>query len=669
MESTIPFIKDKVRGVLIRMPANTNIDKYNKLLSLGLKKSYLKIFTPVMARYSENSKINQLNNYMFLNKRGSDPNKLFKTSVFKKNYTFGYLDTEFLDTVKPKTFQKDTVSMKPDKKFAFGKMEIDMLDTVDVYEPNIDTPKKYSTQDLLKLTGKPVIKPSEGSLEYKKKEVDKLTQEKLQTMKDTIESETKVSVRALTPFKEFALGVSPEESPGCLVGVIIGIRSINGLTNDKNKQVPFSKMKEHIEFSVKKASNNIRKFLVKSGIFDINGNYLIPEKETVEATNYIYSMIDDGKLNDNIKSNNVQLMDIIGDYVSDANLLTPEEMLVKAKTSAEKELGMMPANSSDLAEKHKRTTLEMKVDFKSMVPGFEGIGEYGPNELPVVIGQFGIESKFKQVNEDINQKIKSVNEMPEVAEWLKNKTNTDGFKYVKSYTSSYYKTFNAQLKDIMTNDSYVASELVGVGVKSIINEFIENAPALERGIWVYRNGRVAEEKEEDKIEAGKLYTNAPIMSVTVSSVMTMGSSKCKQLIYLPAGTRCFPMFDMSNHSHENEIILPPMSTFKILDCWDFRPQTSPSFMVKSVYIGSAVESLSEKIKNKEIAISDKNAISEVIRRVKGYEKMMIESNNKEKNEENTKWDEPASMEFAEKLMKLSEKGDVKINMDFGKKKK
>jgi len=317
-----------------------------------------------------------------------------------------------------------------------------------------------------------------------------------------------------------------------------------------------------------------------------------------------------------------------------------------------------------------RNYVDLPIKLESVVPGFEEDHLYNENNIfeKNYLG-FG-----NRETENVSLKKKSVIEMPEVKKKWYEDINTSSVSYMsplgalRDYTGTTYGHFNKSILSLVGGSK--PDDAVDEYVKNLIDYFIEDAPTLDRGIWVYRNGRVG---NQELIEAGKFFTNAPFMSVSVRATMAMGSDKMRHMIYLPAGTRCFPIFDKSQNIGEDEIVLAPMSTFKIVDVYHFPDQTR-KYALKSVYVGSSVESLKEMIEKNETFDIGQSAVFEAEKYIENTRRMLNEAMNQKDIEKNdgpdkSKWGDLTSMNFSEKVQKAIKDKKLKLSMDFGKKTK
>jgi hypothetical protein len=212
---------------------------------------------------------------------------------------------------------------------------------------------------------------------------------------------------------------------------------------------------------------------------------------------------------------------------------------------------------------------------------------------------------FVEPEEDVYLKNQTIISMPEVQKWYNSFNESKSpDNYLYYYTGSSYSTINDSLRKLivdkkLTSNDFSPSE--NHNPNNLIEYFVKSAPRLSQGIWVYRNSQTP---DVEKYQLGDDYIDAAFLSTSIRSSMTYGDCGNTRLkIYLPKGTRCFPILDKSMHSSENEIVLPAMSILRIIEIED--GNKNPCAMGNHrrfvcTMIGSAIESLAEGIKNEVI---------------------------------------------------------------------
>ncbi len=304
--------------------------------------------------------------------------------------------------------------------------------------------------------------------------------------------------------------------------------------------------------------------------------------------------------------------------------------------------------------------IDLDFALESNVPGFEDSGDASFQS-----GELG----FEQKGEQISLKISSMYKMKSVQNWrmeVKSGDNAEGYKKLVSYTGSSARKWNNNLRSAVSSKKINFSELED-GVTGLSKYFVSSAPALDESIWVYRNADFPMH-----FKVGEDIIDAAFLSTTISSKMSLGDSGNARLkIFVPKGTKCFPILNESKHSSESEIVLPPMSVLKVIER---NTKSSGKTYYTCVMIGSAVESLVES--GSEDIILEGNSNDNLDNLSEEEKKMLLdEANRKNSNTRNSKnkedeseeeydpsgkWGSSTSREDSESLQKLIKSGKLKV---------
>jgi hypothetical protein len=129
VESSYPFIKSKMDGIIIDIPGKSGSEKYEKLLSRILKKTYISTFRVVPVKKTTDKS----RNYIFITRKAIQPAAIFKSAAFHKHFEFDpknmpveeLFTSENVDQmVEPYRAMKPTVSLEPSKRYAFKNIEL-----------------------------------------------------------------------------------------------------------------------------------------------------------------------------------------------------------------------------------------------------------------------------------------------------------------------------------------------------------------------------------------------------------------------------------------------------------------------------------------------------------------------------------------------------------------
>ena len=605
MEACYPFVQVRMKGILIDIPGKSGSEKYVTFLGRILKKSYIKQFRTVpIVKTSDKAK-----NYLFLVRKGIEPTTLFKTAAFHKNFKFDaknqpVFTSEIMDDAKSyyKTL-KPTVSIKPSEKFAFGKVKVELsADDETVY-----------------MLDKATAEYKAGITSSKKKEEEK------KEYVVTINKEW-----AKTIIQDAALhGSSPAAASGYFDNVMDSVYTLSfphllakmlPSAYDKISKFGYDESKinfDDLAYVLRQGYNSlpqkVRKALVDEGIFKVSGDLIRnPENEELVKTSLATFMY--------IQSNSVNTLgNIMATKMAETNKIPP-----KSASAIEKKL-------------------DLDKNPVSVVEAFATSNESSPYS-----GDLG----FVESGEDVSAKKKALIAMPEIGKWFNglgiseyngNENNHEEHS-LWSYTGSTASYFNKNLREMISGKKLSKNSLVSYGNASVetLIRYFDKAPTLENGIWVYRN---ADTPNVNKYDVGDDYIDAAFMSTSIDSRMTLSSGGNTRLkIYVPKGTKVFPILEKSQHPSEQEIVLPPMSILRIIETYDKVTPYSDKRLFVCTMIGSGYKSFLEGMEQELILEQQSKKIPK-----------------KEQYNPEDKWGAPtSSYDDAQKIKKLIEQGKIKI---------
>ena len=544
MEASYPFLQSKMNGIIIDIPGKTGSEKYVSFLGRILKRSYIKKFREIpVVKTSDKAR-----NYLFLVKKGIEPSSLFTTAAFHKNFKFengnAVFDDQIMDqTTEPYKVIKQTVSIEPSKKFAFGAAQVELM----ADEETINMLDKAS--ELYKInqsTTKPV-----------KKQENYTAAINLDFTKEIISS------------GNGGVGFGENKSSkvlGLSLPHIMALILPSAYAKVQQYGYDASKFNENdLTYATNQGLSNvpekIKKELIDAGMLTTSGslNTAAANIETIKACLAAFMYIEKDKL------------------VSFKNKI--EEKLVNKADPKPKAKG-------------KKGVQEYKLDLEkepvSVLEAFTSSNESTP---------YGGVMGFVEGNEDINAKKTAVIKMPEIEQWYNSfdGSSEKGQNTLVNYTGSNAYEINSTVRNLVNNKDFNFEKIPDYGndVKNQIitlTEYFKKAPRLENGIWVYRN---ADTPGVEKYQVGDDYIDAAFLSTSLKSSMSLSSNGNLRLkIYVPKGTRCFPILEKSQHSHEDEIVLPPMSLLRITEIYDNIKEEGHRMMVCAM-IGSAFEDMLE----------------------------------------------------------------------------
>ena len=546
MEASYPFLTTKMKGVIIDIPGKTGSEKYVSFLGKVLKRSFIKKFVTVPVT----KKTEKARNYLFLVRKDIQPASLFKTAAFHKNFDFDkngepIFDTDMLGQTDTYKTMKQTVSINPSKKYAYGAIQVELVADGETVQMLDDASEKFKIDSK---TEKPEKK------EEKEKEYEIILSA---DMKDILSSGTTGTAGYFDNTVDNTLSVSLAH----LMAVILpnAHDKILSYGYDESK-VSESDLKYSANEGFKSLSEKVKAALKDAGMFTSDGSL------NTSPVNM-----------DSIKLSLASMM-----YV-------PKNQAIDLATIMNIKLASTIKKGSDNTKDVKEFKMDLEKFPASPLNSFESANL--PNTYNGDIG-------FYEDNEDVYKKKKDILKMPSIKKWYEEFDRYSGGPKTKSlyeYTGSTYRPMNKSLRQQIIDKKLSLDSLHkdygGIDTLELIKYFRE-APEIQNGIWVYRN---ADTPGVQNYDVGDDYTDAAIMSTSINSRVSMGSSNqeggpsnTRLKIYLPKGTKCFPILDKSSVSSEGEVVLPPFSLFRIMERYDnYRFDGHRMFVC--TYIGTGME--------------------------------------------------------------------------------
>jgi hypothetical protein len=582
VEASYPFIKNRMSGIIIDIPGKTGSEKYEKLLSRILRKTYIQTFRVVPVKKTTD----KAQNYIFVVKKSVTPESIFKTATFSKHFDFDpkelslpeIVTSENLEKmVVPYRTQKVNVTLTPSKRYEFKKLEI--ANTIDSDDIKLidDVAEK--------------AKKSGGSANV----IDLLKPTEVVGEKVEEKPVMKVSLK-------YNIGDSISEDNFPIALLIARYNS--WLFSQRIKNLNESEKKTENEPLVKELKSvmkslflyylntKMRPFIVETGLVNEKGLVKLNSK-----TKQTWEVI----LNDVWKIMNSDQFQNVSDEF--------EQVYkgIRQKTNA----GYQQAQEPVLQY---AKTLELPVQLQSTNPAFQK-----DNDSKWSDGDLGFELSYSEDN--INAKLDAI-KTPKYESWsdsmrnlrlefkndysLYSNSETDGnpdvrgFIAMESYTSNGYTVMNPNLRksiSIKKDQEYK----IGNQTKTLIDFYLKYGFALEDDVWVYRNASVP---GQEKYEPGDTFIDPAFLSTSIYSKVSFNSKddSTRLKIFVPKGTKCLPVLEFSNVKDEHEIILPPFSRIKLTEVYKVkRPYTgSIKPYLVGVYTGNGLESFYESYKENKV---------------------------------------------------------------------
>ena len=267
----------------------------------------------------------------------------------------------------------------------------------------------------------------------------------------------------------------------------------------------------------------------------------------------------------------------------------------KKEAAAEGEKLLATPSAGKIGSVKKKPTPKLDIDmteFKSTMPGT------GTSEVKIE-GTFFVESSEYDIG-TIRQHLQSQDGLDYYSA-IENLPKSV-YKTVVNYSGSGYDSFNNPLRKIVSKlfrkEPLTQSEIdeLTSGTKKIAKmaRIFEKLKPLPESMYVYRSTLVPYEMRE-AIVPGYEYVDPAFTSASLRTDVTIGG-KDRMRIFLPKGSKVIPILEHSNHSPEQEIILPPTSIIKVVEAEERTVDGSSRIFFQGVYTGFAYKSIVEKLK-------------------------------------------------------------------------
>lgn len=566
IEASYPFIKARMKGIIIDVPGKAGSERYTRFLDKVIKRTYISTFRSVPIV----KKTEKANNFIFIVKKSIIPSTIFKSATFHKHFEFDKnkqtaISSDLLGEAEPYRVQKQNVSMVASKKYAFGKIEVQL----------------EAGDDLIAQLDAATLAYQNG--EYK----DTSANEEDMYSKENVSNWPVVFVKGLS--------ASAKENTGIFV--------VNEAKVVKISFAYFTSAFTHIK---------AREYVIGGGefsadkFFEYAPTYIIENENVKKAFQLFMSKIDSGSLYMNVLPE--QWKALTGSEIS---LFRDVYSSVYKDNPSSNEVKFYHAIEGPIS-----TTIPIIASVKSNLENFT-------DDKDVMISSSGF--KYKEGYISNESRVNSILNMPNVSSFVKrynDKQMVDAeekIKALKAYTNGSYRKMNSYLRDINFNgndwpdfeqfDKSISSghlSIYDVGdetstrnsaINFLIKMFVNDAPKIDEAIWVYRNCRF---EEAEKVNVGDETVDPGFMSTSIDPDMGNASDGgVSYKIYIPAGSRVIPCFHhMSEHPSESEVLLPPFSSIKVMQIDDYGyPNGVRCFT--GVYLGSAVQSYLKLAKTKQ----------------------------------------------------------------------
>ena len=639
-EATVPFIKTHMNGVFVRLAKDKTNARVQKLANAMVSRLFIKSFrsVPVVIDKSIEMPKSHVHQFIFFARKEVNPKSAFNAKMFK-NYVFdmdGTIPAEMAMDIQPKKRSPVVYTTKKSKKYSFGKLELNVdyqapAELLDSLENDLKAaPMEKSDAEAEKQKTKEKIAALEVQIAGSKKLLDKFKVSNKQFLHMIISGKT--NDEKAENLKKLAEVAKYGENEYDMWDLRYYIEKAFDVWREKN-EAEFDKLLE---------------VLRSSGIID----FLSPTYEFKnDMANYAISLHKGDAKYENTSEINTSYVEKINKLTNEIGEMNNEIYL--AKNSLE---------NTFITKKSNINPAEFPVD----VPG---------NGTIYIDGT----GAFKEKGQDLYQKKAFIqDDMGMYKSWAEDLTD-DERTYLRYYTGSSYKKYNAVVRkaadayidNVESKKSITVEDLLEYEAPLKIMDAFTKIKPIDKGFWVYRTGYAFGELKKH-LEIGDDYLETGITSTTIDTDMNFNSSNVRMAIYLPPGSRVIPVLnsDQSSHENEAEVILPPMSIFKIVEKNEqdeaYYNDDSGKYEVKHhlacVYKGAAFEDFLERIRN------DAASYGSYQEQIGFVERIIMEERKKQMKEVGNKFGAKLpSKKQIDKVTKLIKSGKLKLDTKKGNK--
>lgn len=545
-EACLAFLGQRVSGISLRVPGSNakgaKINRLTRFLSVIVAKSHVKAFKVMKAKFQEEETPKKYA-FVFLIRKNRNPASVFTSGGHKTWLNViqetGEIPSEILDDLTPKKKSKPTVTEKPSTKFSFGKLNVE----ISFDDPNFVEAMSNVTAAPASTSDDPdAMDPSKADKNLTHKEVA-----------DQYDHDTHMAYI----FSEF------KKAPQ--------------LSNMNQKL-------EYFGFDEDKLNWNNLKYIIDAAF----GN-----NKSVKAS------MEKISLSLNPKGAEYNWKTVLKKYA---------EMLSKDSKPGE----FLGVNYEAMVDGYSNVKSGASSGEKGNSEKIQEYSTFAQGDLPPVASQWsafsglGSDTKYSSWQEGNFNLDEAVNTMEYTWGYKEEILNMPTFASVKKYTGSSYEEANAPLRDAFRD--YYNAENLDDETRKVVYTNIEKAmnrkmtrdvmksfdlvTPIPEAFWTFRGISVANSDISEVASAGQTYVNPGIVSTTLFYGHSYVNRNMSMKIFVPKGARVLPVLSSSAYPTEKEVILPPLSVFKILSR---EREGFGNNMITCVYIGSLYNSMKEDV--------------------------------------------------------------------------
>lgn len=573
-EAVIPFLNERMDGMIIAIPGKIESEKYNRFLEMIVKKSYVSTFKAIPVK-SDNTK-QQSYNHIFIARKAKNPATIFSSKSFSK-YTWvgpkNYMPAEAAEDVKPKKpVEKKIFSTNPSPKWSFKSFELqDVSDSLPKEaEELVNLPKKIKIVD---------------------KEHAHLDGPDLITAINAPKEKPVAQTTSVSPKGPSLDGIKIYDKN--LSAFIVAEPEFKKMANILSEKGYNEDSFDNIGFNSRVAKTVYLKYILKM-LGYVNDDFkLLPagqEPIKIALQNIAYKK--------STESSTYLPKGILMDVQKIASAYEDHEKTVKKeKIFSTNKLTGAPA----------LTIIDENFPFESLKVNIPGTGK--------LVYRKTLHDQ-REEGEDSYAKVNHIKKLGYDNFWSSGIKDGKTQGIIKSYTGSDYGNINGELRkafnepvaktlngsDVsaslsLNDDSYEFEQIHKAAI--MMKKGFDNVKPIPDNLWVYRGCSIKTKLyPEEKLQPGNLFFDPAFQSTSLNSQNNFGLDNAKLRIFIPKGSKVVPVISSytSYHDHEKEIILPASSVLRIIRFDKFNTYGEPQYYLTCVYTGHIFYDLIKKLK-------------------------------------------------------------------------
>lgn len=587
-EASLPFLKARMDGIVVQIPGASSASRFNTFVDRMIKKSHVTTFRSVPVNKTDEEK--QPYEHLFIARKAVPVSSLFKSKTFAK-YNLkdvGDLTDVVLNNIKPKAAQKQTVKTVPSKKLTFKNLETtelsidnEVLDQITKLKAVSNGSADIKKEDAVVLSQSDIsmiFKNTFDTADFKDFIMSDPNFQKLQEMFKGIDShDEKEANLFLKKVAESSFEHMKQKFP--LAYRVMLWSNLANKTYDeyKGKVVSFEKLfdeqfsKKYLDFS---------EFLIK--VYDIKKSHYF------STGNQILDLF--RKDHEKIRMNRYQNFENSG--INNAQI----DYFYLNYYKRQFQLKNHNISTTNIDPNSLQVNVPGSGNFSYDTSTFETTWVQDTGEENESVSQ-----KESYVLNTLDYFTKMSN-LPVGVRKAAKKYAGDGYQAMNGVLRRAFTLYTRLDKGEVIHQNvidYGFSDLLESGDVKSLYKGMQLLDPLPEALWVYRTTDIPESIVKS-LEDGEDYVDPAFQSTSLRSDNSYGFENLKLRIYLPKGSRVYPLLSQSKYSSEKEVILPPFSIQKVirLDKIETEHSNKPAYLATTIFSGSVYESFIKYAKEK-----------------------------------------------------------------------